>query len=126
MDTIIHSQPDTRLNETIETDFNSISLDDGSHTVNTLIWFESNDQNNNHNNNNKNVTNNTTDNAQNYRNHQHRQHVNSTELTKNSDPFKTTLPTLPDVNTPLPRLHRQNSLHFNTEPFILKVQHNLH
>ena len=29
------------------------------------------------------------------------------------------MPPLPNVNTPLPRLHRQNSVHFNTEPIIL-------
>ena len=45
--------------------------------------------------------------------------MNSTDLTQNSDPLNTTLPTLPKVNTPLPRLHRQNSVHFNTEPIIL-------
>ena len=41
MDTIIHSQPDTHLYETTETDFNSTLLDDGTHfsslTVKTLI-----------------------------------------------------------------------------------------
>ena len=47
------------------------------------------------------------------------QSVSSTELTQNSDPLKTTLPTLPNIYTPLPGLQRQNSLHFNTEPIIL-------
>ena len=65
------------------------------------------------------VTDNTTDNTHVYQNHQHRRSVNSTELTKNSDPINTTLPTLPNVNTPRPRLHRQNSVLFNTEPIIL-------
>ena len=45
--------------------------------------------------------------------------MNWTELAKNSDPLFTTIPILPNVNTPLPRLHRQNSVHFNTEPIIL-------
>ena len=80
MDAIIHSQPDTRLNET--TEFNSTLLDDGtlfsSHTVNTFIDLESNDQNNNHNNNNNIVTYNTTDNTHILQNHQHRQPLNST------------------------------------------------
>ena len=52
MDTINHSQQtESRINETTETDFNSTLLDDGtlfsSHTVNTLIDLEDNDQNNN-------------------------------------------------------------------------------
>ena len=52
METIIHSkQLESRLNETTETDFNSTLLNDGtlfsSHTVNTLIDIEDNDQNNN-------------------------------------------------------------------------------
>ena len=52
MDTIIHSQQsESRINETTETDFNSKLLDDetlfSSHTVNTLIDLEDNDQNNN-------------------------------------------------------------------------------
>ena len=123
LETIIHSQPDTRLNETTETDFNSTLLDDGklfsSHAANILIHLESNDENNNHNNNNINITNNTTDNTHIYQNHQHRQPLNSTELTQNSDPLNTTLPPLPNVNTPLPRPHRQNAVHFNSEPIIL-------
>ena len=45
--------------------------------------------------------------------------MNSTELTTNSDPLNTTIPILPNIKTPLPRLHRQNSVHFNTEPIIL-------
>ena len=114
------------MNETTETDFNSSLLDDGtlfsSHTVNTLVDLEDNDQNNNQNNNknnnNNNSTTNTTDSIHTYQNHQHRQPVNSTELTRNSDPLNTTIPILPNVNTPLPRLHRQNSVHFNTEPII--------
>ena len=122
MDTIINSHPDTHLNETTETDFNSTLLDDGtlfsSHAVNTIIDLESNDQNNEHNNNN-NVTNNTTDNTHFYQNHQHRQPVNSNEMTQNSDLLNTTLPTLPNVNTPLPRLNRQNSVYFNTEQIFL-------
>ena len=45
--------------------------------------------------------------------------MNSTELTQKSNPLNTTIPLLPNVNTPLLRLHRQNSVHFNTEPIIL-------
>ena len=90
-----------------------------SHAVNTLIDLGSNDQIKNPNNNNNNVTKNTTDNTHIYQNHQHRQPLNSIELTYNSDSSNTTLHTLPNVNTPLPRLHRQNSVHFNTEPKIL-------
>ena len=123
MDTIIHSQQtDTRFNETTEADFNSTLLDDGtlfsSHTVNTLINLEGNDQNNNHNNKN-NVTNATTDNTHVYQNTQNRQPVNSTELTQNADPLNTKLTTLPKVITLLPHLHRQNSVYFKTEPIIL-------
>ena len=125
MEALIHpQQSDTRMNETTETDINSTLLDDGtlfsSHTVNTLIDLESNDHNNNSNNNNNNVTTNTTNSTHIYQSHQHRQSVNSTELTQNSDPINTTPATLPNVNTPLSRLHRQNSVHFNTEPIILK------
>ena len=54
-----------------------------------------------------------------YQKHQKRQPVNLTELTQNSDPLNTTMPILPNVNTPLPRLNRQNSVHFNIEPLIL-------
>ena len=122
MDTIIQSQQtDTHINETAETYFNSTLLDDGtifsSNTVNTLIDLESNDQNNNHNNN---VTNDTTNNTHIYQITQNRQPVNSSELTQNSDPLNTILHTLPNVNTPLPRLRRQNSVNFNTEPIFLK------
>ena len=53
-----------------------------------------------------------------YQNHQHKQPVNSTELAQSSNPINTTIPILPNVNTPLPSLHRQNSVHFNTEPII--------
>ena len=125
MDTLIHSQPsENRMSETNETDFNSTLLDDGtlfsSHTVNTLIDLEDSDQKDNQNNNNNNTTNNstTTDNAHICQNHQHRQPVNSTELTQKSDPLKTTIPILSNVNTTLTRLHRQKSVHFNTEPII--------
>ena len=115
------------MNETTETDFNSTLLDDGtlfsSHTVNTLFDLGDNDQNNNQNNNNNNntkhnSTTNTTDSTHIYQNHQQRQTVNSTEFTQNSDPINTTILILPNVNTPLPRLHRHNSVHFNTEPII--------
>ena len=40
-------------------------------------------------------------------------------MTQNSDPLSKTIPILPNVNTPFPRLHRQNSVHFNIEPIIL-------
>ena len=117
METIIHSQqPESRISETTETDFNSTLLDDGtlfsSHTVNTLIDLEDKDQNNN-------TTTNSTEKTNIHQNHQHRQPVNTTELTQNSNPLNTTIPPLPNVNTPLPRLHRQNSVHFNTQPIIL-------
>ena len=124
MDTIIHSQPTgTFINETIDSDFNSTLLDDGtpfsSHTVNTLIELDDNGQNNSYSNKNNNATNDTTNNTNIYRNHQHRQPVKSTGLTQNSGPLNKTLPTLPNINTPLPRLQRQNSIHFNFEPLIL-------
>ena len=89
MDTLTHpQQSENEMNETTETVFNSTLLDDGTlfstHTVNTLIHLEDNDQNNNQNNNDNNTniisTTNTTDSTQFYQNHQHRQHVNSTEL----------------------------------------------
>ena len=103
-------QPENYMNETTETDFNSTLLDEGtlfsSHTVNTLIDLEDNDKNNNQNNNNHTNINSTTDNTHIYQNHQHRQPVNSTELTQNSDPLTRILP---NVNTPLPRLHRQKA-----------------
>ena len=44
--------------------------------------------------------------------------MNSTDLTQNPDPLSTTIPFLPNVNTPLHRLHRQNSVHIYTEPII--------
>ena len=124
---LIHFQPPkNRMNETTKTDFNSTLLDDvtlfSSYKVNTLIGLEDNDQNNNQNKNNNtdnNSTTNTTDNMHIYQKHQHRQPVNLTELTQNSDPLNTTMPILPNVNTPLPRLNRQNSVHFNIEPLIL-------
>ena len=40
-------------------------------------------------------------------------------MTKNSNPLVTTIPILPIVNNTLPRLHRQNSVHFNIESIIL-------
>ena len=40
-------------------------------------------------------------------------------MTQNSNLLNTILPTLPNINTPLPRLDRQISVHFNTEPIIL-------
>ena len=124
MDTRTHpQQPENYMNETTETDFNSRLLDNGtlfsSHIVNTLNDLEDNDKNSNQNNNNHTNINSTTDKTDIYQNHQHRQPVNSTELTQNSDPLNRTIPTLPNVNTSLPRLHRQNSVHFNTEPIIL-------
>ena len=45
--------------------------------------------------------------------------MNTTELIQNSDPLNTTLYTLPNVNTPLPSLQRENSALFNTESIIL-------
>ena len=126
-------QFENHLNKTTETDFNSTLLDDGtifsSYTVNTLIDLGDNDQNNNQSNNNNtnnNSTTNTTDSTHIYQNHQHRQPVNSTELTQNSDPLNTNMPILPNLNTPLPRLNRQNSAHFNTDILFLITQPNLH
>ena len=56
-----------------------------------------------------------------YQNHQNRQPRNSTELTQNSDLLNTTIPPLPNVKTPLPRLNRQNSVHYNRQPVILNI-----
>ena len=117
METIIHSQQSENLiNETTETNVNSTLLDDGtlfsSHTVNTLIDLEDNNQNNN-------TTTTTIENTNIYQNHQYRQPVNSTEWTQNLNPINTTMPPLPNVNTPLPRLHRQNAVHFNIQTIIL-------
>ena len=50
---------------------------------------------------------------------QHRRTANLTELTQNSDPINTTLPSLPNINIPSPRLQRQNPVHFYSEPIIL-------
>ena len=135
MDTLIHpQQSENRMNETTKTDFNSTLLDDGtifsSHTVNTLIDLEDNDQSNNQNNNNKNTDNNSTtntiDNTNIFQYHQHRLPVNSTELTQNSDPLNKTIPILPNVNKPLPRLHRQTSIILTPNPFSLIIHPNLH
>ena len=125
LDTIVHSQPtDTYINETAETDFNSTLLDDGtlfsSKTVNTLIDIEEHGHNITRNNNTT-FDNETTNNKNVYQNQQNRQTVNSTELRQNSDPLNTIRSTLPNVYTPLPRLLRQNSVHFNTEPVILNI-----
>ena len=121
MDAIVHSQPtDTYTKETTETEFNSTLLDDGtllsSHTVNSSIDLEDHGQNTTRNNNTT-TAKETTNNTNIYKN----QRVNSTELTQNSDPLNTTLPNLPIVNTPLPRLQRQHSLHFNTEFVVLNI-----
>ena len=122
MDTIDHSQTtDNCINETTETDFNSTLLDDGTlFSSHTLIELEDKGQNNYQTNDNNHVNNDTTNHTKLQQNNQHRQPVNSTELTQNSDILNTTLPTLPNVNTPLPRLQRQNSVHFHTGPDILK------
>ena len=124
MDTLTHpQQSENHINETAETDFNSILLDDGklfsSHTVNTLIDLEDNDQNNNQKNNNHTNNNSTTDNTHNYQTHQHRQPLNSTELTQIPDPLNTTIPILPNINLLLRRLHSKSSVHLNTEPIML-------
>ena len=89
------------------------------HTLNTLSLIDL-ENNNNHNNINQ-VFSETTNNINFYENHRKRQPVNSTELIQNSDPLNTTLPVLPILNKPLPRLQRQNSVHFNTEPVILNT-----
>ena len=87
--------------------------------MNTLIGLENNGQNNNQTNDNNHFTNDITNNTNIYQNNQHRHPVISTELTQNSDPLHTNLPTLPIVNTPLSRLKGQNSVHFNTETVVL-------
>ena len=90
--------------------------------MNTLIELEDNGRNINQTNDSNQVTKDTTNNTYFYENNQRRQHcefVNLTELTETSDPLNTTLPKLPNVNTPLPRLQRQNSVHFNTEHVVL-------
>ena len=123
MDTLIHSkQSENRMNETTETDFSTTLLVDGtlfsSHTVNTSIDLEDNDRK---------ITQitvitpiiillQTQPTASIFTEITNRQPLNSIELTQNSDPLNTTIPILPNVNTPLPRLHRKNSVHFNTEP----------
>ena len=126
MDTIIHSQQsENRMNETTETDFNSTLFHSFhpftpfTHTRNTIIDLGDNDQNNNQNNNNNNnhnSTTNTTASTHIDQKYQQRQPVNSTELSQNLDRLDTTIPILPNVNTPLPRLHRQNSVHFDMKP----------
>ena len=104
----------TIRNSTKIIDFNFTLIDDSTlfslHTLNTLNDLEDNGRNNNQNIDNNNFTTYTTNNTIINQNCQHRQPVNSTELTKNSDPLNTTLPTLPNVNTHLPRLQRQNSV----------------
>ena len=107
MDTIIQSQPmKSILNESTETDFNSTLLDDGtlfsSHTVKTISLTDLENNNNNINNNNHEVINDTANNTIIYESHRNRQPVKSTELTQSSDPLNTTLPLLPNINTPLP------------------------
>ena len=121
MNTIIHNQPtENRMNDTTETDFTFTLLDDGtlfsSHAVNTIIILKDN----NNNNNNYPATIKTTD-THLYQNHQNRHPINSTELTQNLYPLNTTIPPLPNINTLLPRLNRQNTVHFNLEPVILNT-----
>ena len=41
-------------------------------------------------------------------------------MTQSSYPLNTILPTIPNVSTRLPCIHRHNSVHFNTEPIIFK------
>ena len=79
MDTIVHNPPpDNRMNETLEKDFNSTLLDDGtifsSHAVNTVIILE---ENNNNNTNYPDIDN--TIDTHLYRNQQNRPPINSTE-----------------------------------------------
>ena len=50
-----------------------------------------------------------------------RKRVNSTELTQNSDFINTTLPPLPNINTPLPRLQRQISVQLKIESVFLNT-----
>ena len=69
--------------------------------------------------NNNEAINDTTNKIKSYENHRNRQPVISISLTRNLDPLNTTLQLLPNINTPLPRLQRQKSIHFNAEPVIL-------
>ena len=123
---------DTNPSATTESDFNSTILDGGklssSHTENTLSLIDlennnnnndkkNNKYNNNFNNNNKNTMNNTY-NHENYRN---QQPIKSIKLTQGSDQINTTLLFLTRVITPLPRLQRQNTVLFNTEPVFLNA-----
>ena len=115
----------TNPNETSETSFNSTLLGDGtifsSHTVNTLklIYLENNDNINIKNFNHNNTINDTNNNINIYENHRHP--VKSTEFTHNSDSLNTTNLPLLKINTPLPRSHKQNLVHFNTESIILNT-----
>ena len=107
---------DTNLNETTETNICSTLLDNrtlvSSHTVNTLslIDLENHGNNNNH----TDTIYDSNDNKNLYENHRHRQTVISTDFAQNSIPLNTTLPALPNINKPLPRLQRQRSVHFIT------------
>ena len=56
-----------------------------------------------------------------YENHKNQQPTNSIELTHGPDPLNTTLLILPNLNTQLPPLRRQYSVHFPTEPVILNT-----
>ena len=44
--------------------------------------------------------------------------INSSEITESSEQLNTNFPILPNVYTQIPRLRRQNSVHFNTERVI--------
>ena len=97
MDTIVHSQTmGSNLNETTETDFNSLLLDDGplfsSYRVNTLSLIGLENNNNDNHNNKNNISNGNTDNTttNNHENYKKRQPLKSIELTNGSDPLNTT------------------------------------
>ena len=81
--------------------------------------MEHHDNNNNHNINHDDTVKDTTNNKNIYENH--RQPVNSTELAYNSYPLNTNIPPLPNINTPLLRLHQHNSVHFKFRPVILNT-----
>ena len=121
---IFHSRPvDSKLKETTEIDCFSTLLEDvtlfSSHTVNSLSPIDP-EKNNNENNNNE-IIDVTTNNKNIYESHGTKQPVNSNVLTQISDPLNTTLPLLSNINTPLPRLQKPNSVHFNIEPIMLNT-----